>query len=617
MKYYSRILIGVVLLAAVFVLASCTSSGKGRDVDSDTGNGSGSGTEKTESGEHGELIRIIYKPGYGDMEGGTYYEIIGKNDDGEYVYVISEQDSASSPVVVTTYAFSEEKMAKLEEYCSMYDLASYSNKRDSDDFALDYSPWNYTLVYDESAYGGSGNATYSFGEYKFYSDQDLERINELRRGMTGLRGEMISQVTEGDDENSEENGENAENAQQIQRLTGKETVAELMEYLAGTWKLYPKGERSYEPYAELTFGAEGDVTYFRLFDGAVCQGTYIIDEYVIDGADRLELMELQFTNIPEDFTPEYENMSLRQTDTQDYMYFYLSDSVLFDRLALYYSGNGGYSYTGDALFNIHNMVLEEEQLLPEDDYPPVNAPWIFVRDREKDTYEWPELRNNTDFFAYFWDTDVYSVELQYMNPLLITDPYGYGTDERRLAFTYDGVPQTVTYNYSPEVSEYVVNSESGQYLGRVYKVFTDENGCIVNLIPTVYLDNGYYDELNAGLVIDGADARGSFFAETDQLFLGYFDSESGEIGLTIEEADPQTGGYQLHFLIWDVGYFDGYANVDGDHLTINQAEDGSGDWLYGEIYSVENGVRLVITESESNLVPAGREYVLTKPAGAQ
>lgn len=70
----------------------------------------------------------------------------------------------------------------------------------------------------------------------------------------------------------------------------------------------------------------------------------------------------------------------------------------------------------------------------------------------------------------------------------------------------------------------------------------------------------------------GPDVRDlMYYEKTDKVFLGTWECTSDPHStLTIKEANPQTGGYYVDFFFYRLAHADGYANISGDKLSINQ-----------------------------------------------
>lgn len=146
----------------------------------------------------GELKSFSYSPGYSDMAGACHYEDLQKDENGNWVIVSRNRESFDEPTIVTTYAVSEDALKEFETYLKESNITSLSDRKDSEDFATDYSAWNYSIVFDNSASGGKRNEFYSIGEYKKYSDKDYARLNDLNERFKKLYGKVLSEEIEED-----------------------------------------------------------------------------------------------------------------------------------------------------------------------------------------------------------------------------------------------------------------------------------------------------------------------------------------------------------------------------------------------------------------------------------
>lgn len=199
MKDYRGIILIAVLLTMAVLLTSCSPLRRFLKIDT-----SGRGGGSAGSAGHGPLLSFTYSPGYSDMEGGYHYESLECTDAGDYVLIVHDQESFHDSEIITTYAVTEAQWQEFSDYLLDNDVAGLSDRRDIDDFALDWSPWHYTVIYDDSAYGGTGYDTYGFGQYKAYSDHDHEIMKELDQMLLDMEQDMISQETVGtgdDDDN--------------------------------------------------------------------------------------------------------------------------------------------------------------------------------------------------------------------------------------------------------------------------------------------------------------------------------------------------------------------------------------------------------------------------------
>ena len=57
--------------------------------------------------EVGELTGFSYHPGYGDMDGAYHFQSLEKNEDGDWVIIVSDKDNFSEPLIIRTYEVSQ------------------------------------------------------------------------------------------------------------------------------------------------------------------------------------------------------------------------------------------------------------------------------------------------------------------------------------------------------------------------------------------------------------------------------------------------------------------------------------------------------------------------------
>ena len=188
------------VLLAIVMLGGCTGTGAG-GTDSSNAAYSRTRVTKNSSSKHDRLIGFSYSPGYSDMMGAYYAEEIIRAEDGTYTYVVTEREYHSAPDIKTVYAFDEEGMDALKEIIDEYDICALEKRRKSNDFVYDYSPWRYSLRFDDSATGGDEYVSVSFNEYQRYRKGDEEALDELLDTARALRGEQIDTVTSGGEEN--------------------------------------------------------------------------------------------------------------------------------------------------------------------------------------------------------------------------------------------------------------------------------------------------------------------------------------------------------------------------------------------------------------------------------
>ena len=151
-------------------------------------------TAGEETAAAAELKEFSYSPGYSDMNGAYHNDKLKKNENGEWIIESRNRDSFEEPEKVTTYAVSDEDAASFIAFLKDKEFSSLSERPESGDFWLDHSPWHYYMLYDCSAIGGKKRQVYSFDQYREYTDEDRELMNEADERFAKLRGEVISEV---------------------------------------------------------------------------------------------------------------------------------------------------------------------------------------------------------------------------------------------------------------------------------------------------------------------------------------------------------------------------------------------------------------------------------------
>ena len=154
--------------------------------------------KSSKKGNAGELDSFSYSPGYSDMRGASHRDTLEKNDAGEWVIVSRNREYHSAPFIVTTYAVDQEKAAHFERFIKEKNVISLANRLKSKEFICDHSPWNFNIVFDCSAVGGSSYDDYSIGQYKIYTPNDRELLKELKSKFYALKGDMLSETEETD-----------------------------------------------------------------------------------------------------------------------------------------------------------------------------------------------------------------------------------------------------------------------------------------------------------------------------------------------------------------------------------------------------------------------------------
>ncbi|MBR5337205.1 MAG: hypothetical protein IK152_04415 [Lachnospiraceae bacterium] len=154
--------------------------------------GAGSGI----SGSYGVLSEVRYSPGYSDMAGASYNTVLKKDSDGNWIMEVREREYHSAPTHITTYSVSSEDEASFEDFIRDKKVCDLQNRKDSDDFVTDYSPWGWRLEFEDSSSDHKTREYCDIREYKKYSNSDMELIGELRQYFLSLKGEKLSERDE-------------------------------------------------------------------------------------------------------------------------------------------------------------------------------------------------------------------------------------------------------------------------------------------------------------------------------------------------------------------------------------------------------------------------------------
>ena len=142
------------------------------------------------------ILRVDYSPGYGDMRGQYHAVSLRKDKNGSWTCVSRDREDHRAPTVTAVCAVSDEAAEQFLAFIEKEDILSLQNRRKSDLFASDYSPWSWNIDYEAESFGKSKKCSCSIEEYKEYSGKDRELLKELRRRFTALPGEKISEAAE-------------------------------------------------------------------------------------------------------------------------------------------------------------------------------------------------------------------------------------------------------------------------------------------------------------------------------------------------------------------------------------------------------------------------------------
>lgn len=149
-------------------------------------------------GNAGELNSFSYSPGYSDMRGAYHRDSLEKNDAGEWFFITRNRECHSDPVIVNTYSADQKKVSDFVSFVKDKNIISLTKRLESKEFACDYSPWSFIVVFDCSAVGGSSYDDYNISQFRIYTPKDRELLNELKEKFYNLKGDMISETEETD-----------------------------------------------------------------------------------------------------------------------------------------------------------------------------------------------------------------------------------------------------------------------------------------------------------------------------------------------------------------------------------------------------------------------------------
>ncbi len=103
------------------------------------------------------------------------------------------------------------------------------------------------------------------------------------------------------------------------------------------------------------------------------------------------------------------------------------------------------------------------------------------------------------------------------------------------------------------------------------------------------------------------------FGAMDKVFLGKWKRDNPHnpkdpSSITIKEANPQTGGYEVEVFFYRIADAKGYATIDGNKLSFNEGAINGNFKFGGTIEKTSRGIRLTITESGFEYVKKGSVY---------
>ena len=122
-----------------------------------------------------KLYKYKKKPGYSDMRGARYSEVLKKNESGEWIIKSAERPYFSAPTKVSTYAVTEEEVEYFEKYLKDIRIPSLSKRLKSSIFVTDYSPWYYSITFRGEDGSYKDEKDYTIEENRIYSRSDRKK----------------------------------------------------------------------------------------------------------------------------------------------------------------------------------------------------------------------------------------------------------------------------------------------------------------------------------------------------------------------------------------------------------------------------------------------------------
>ena len=372
-------------------------------------------------------------------------------------------------------------------------------------------------------------------------------------------------------------------------------------FLEGEWtQVSPGFYYEFEGERKLFFENESSAfTFTDAEDGTLAQGTFLVTKY--DGSwdlfGKITFNTDSFSSgnsVKEEmFKPdggEVFRMFAGQVDDKD---------VLVLRETEDYS-----SYIGYTAFGETDRTAERY--------------FVFERPSEEATHDIGWRPVNQGFYAFFWKSDTGECYHQPVSYEVFSEPYRDTTvDVVRFApADGDGCYRSVRFNVNigEDLYEFdIPDAKTGKYTPRFVWVETDSQGYVSVLKKlTPYGIDRYIAVSRAGSEYRDP----AIYDVCDWKYLGRWEVD-GEEGTSIEikEASPQVGGYKIELSFYRRGEGVGYANIEGDSLSINQGE-VNGKSILGTITRKGDSLIFKVTYSDDVNIKAGDEFIYNRvPAG--
>ncbi len=384
-----------------------------------------------------------------------------------------------------------------------------------------------------------------------------------------------------------------------------DTEEAVFEYLAGEWRLCPAGKIGNDPSAPLlTFEAEaegpGRVTVSGSETGERLSAPFTLEAAFenLGGNDRIRIDARGISGVfAESEEPAEEGLCDLQLMTARV------DGK--DVLALRETGEGS------SLLILAGLDREDTN---------EGGLWVFER-IAPDPAELPDpgdeeelLRKDEEFYAFCWLDLGDRCCLQAVDVEEYEEEGADGTVIPAARCARKAGPETL-YTRWYEVTDGAPDPEEADspraYCPGLVRVTTDENGAIRLLEQLGLLGEGVY--LQKAMDGAGPDYRDpEYFKETDQYYLGVWTCDSPRAQITVSEASPQTGGYEIQVRIGSVDAAQAYANVDDGALSVNQGYIMEKHEFRGTLERTSAGVRFTVTESEFSPLAPGTTWDLTR-----
>ena len=144
-----------------------------------------------------KLKRADYRPGYGDMRGGSHGMTLRETETGAWIMECRDRETHADPAVTVVHEVSREAVLELETFLRKKVL-SLRDRPEDDVFLTDYHPWSFGFDYEETRRGKTVRGYCSLSQYRKYSRRDRAVLSELFERFPALRGEKISETVEAD-----------------------------------------------------------------------------------------------------------------------------------------------------------------------------------------------------------------------------------------------------------------------------------------------------------------------------------------------------------------------------------------------------------------------------------